>query len=140
MPTDAAGAFCTKISPGFPCLNAKKTKSTASSRVIIKRVIFGSVIVNSLFELISSINRGITEPLDAKTLPYLVPQITVESSPCRDLATKTFYIIALEMPMALIGYTALSVLKQITRLTFVLIAAVSTFSVPIILVLTASIG
>ena len=39
----AAGAFCTKISPGLPCSKAYKTKSTASSNVIMKRVMAGSV-------------------------------------------------------------------------------------------------
>ncbi|MNJ78405.1 hypothetical protein D3C77_761520 [compost metagenome] len=58
----------------------------------------------------------------------------------RDLATMTFSIMALEIPIALIGYTALSVLRQTTRCTWFWIAASRTFSVPMTLVFTASIG
>ena len=62
--------------------------------------------------------KGIADPRDAMTLPYLVPQITVPVSPrLRDAATMTFSIIAFDMPMALMGYTALSVLRQTTELT-----------------------
>ena len=66
--------------------------------------------------------------------------VVFAGSTLRDLATNTFSIIALEMPMALIGYTALSVLRQIMRLTPHWIAASVAFSVPMTLVLTASIG
>ena len=45
------------------------TKSTASSNVIMKRVIFGSVIVIGLPDIICSTQRGITDPRDAITLP-----------------------------------------------------------------------
>ncbi len=55
-------------------------------------------------------------------------------------ATITFSIMALLMPMALIGYTALSVLRQITRWTRAARAASKTFSVPSMLVRTASMG
>ncbi len=58
----------------------------------------------------------------------------------RDDATITFSIIAFEIPMALIGYTALSVLRHTTRFTPAATAASSTFSVPSTLVRTASIG
>ena len=58
----------------------------------------------------------------------------------RDFATATFSSMALVMPIALIGYAALSVDRQITHLTPASIAAVSTLSVPITLVCTASIG
>ena len=54
------------------------------------------------FDLINSINNGITEPLDAITLPYLVPTIVVIPE-FLDFATITFSIIAFEIPMALIG-------------------------------------
>lgn len=47
----------------------------------------------------------------------------------------TFSIIALDMPIALIGYTALSVLRHTIRLTRLAIAASRTFSVPKIFVL-----
>ena len=58
----------------------------------------------------------------------------------RALATINFSAIALEMPIALIGYTALSVLSTTTRLTPLAVAAFITFSVPMTLVRTASIG
>ena len=65
------------------------------------------------------INKGITEPLEAITLPYLVPQINVCSlSTFLDFATNTFSIIDFEIPIALIGYAALSVDKQITFLHY----------------------
>ena len=58
----------------------------------------------------------------------------------RDFATNTFSIIALEVPIALTGYAALSVERQITFLTPSSMAAVRTLSVPRTLVLTASSG
>ena len=48
----AAGAFCTKISPGLALKNANSTKSTDSSMLIINLVIFGSVIDKGLPVLI----------------------------------------------------------------------------------------
>ena len=88
-----------------------------------------------------STNSGITEPREAITLPYRVPQMTVRvPSRLRDMATMTFSIMAFDIPMALMGYTALSVLRQTTRFTRAAIAACSTFSVPSTLVRTASIG
>ena len=59
-----AGAFCTIISPDCACTKVNNTKSTASSKLIIKRVILGLVTVNGLPALICSINNGITEPLE----------------------------------------------------------------------------
>ena len=86
-------------------------------------------------------NNGITEPRDAITFPYLVPHINVLSGDTvLDLATNTFSIIAFEIPIAFIGYAALSVDRHITFLTPYSIAAVSTLSVPNTLVLTASRG
>ena len=50
------------------------------------------------------VNSGITEPLDAITLPYLVPHISVFSGfTVLAFATNTFSIIAFEIPIALIG-------------------------------------
>ena len=57
-----------------------------------------------------------------------------------DLETIIFSIRAFEIPIAFIGYTALSVLKQITFFTLFFIADSKTFSVPKIFVFTASIG
>ena len=71
---------------------------------MMKRVIAGSVMVIGLPVLICSMNSGITEPREHRTLPYRVPQIRVLSGETvRDLATNTFSIIALEVPMALTG-------------------------------------
>ncbi|MNG41060.1 hypothetical protein D3C84_1299930 [compost metagenome] len=66
--------------------------------------------------------------------------MTISLGKFRDLPTITFSIIAFEVPMALMGYTALSVLRQTTRLTPLAIAASNTLSVPMTLVLTASMG
>jgi hypothetical protein len=136
-----AGAFCTKRSQLPPFSKAKRTKSTASSSDIKYLVILGSVIVISLLLLICSIKRGITEPLDAITFPYLVTQIMVlVFDNDLALAIATFSISALDIPIALIGYAALSVLKQITFETLLLTADRITFYVPITLVYVASKG
>ena len=91
--------------------------------------------------LIWSIQRGITEPREHITLPYRVQQIFVFSgSTCLDFATATRSAKALVTPIALTGYAALSVERQITDLTPAAIAAVRTLSVPITIVFTASIG
>ena len=58
----------------------------------------------------------------------------------RDFAIITFSIIAFDIPIALMGYTALSVLRTTHRLTPHSIAARMTFSAPMTLVLTASMG
>ena len=58
----------------------------------------------------------------------------------RDFATTTFSIIALLVPMAFMGYAALSVERHIAAFTPSSIAAVSTLSVPKTLVFTASKG
>ena len=68
----------------------------------MNRVMLGSVIVNGVPFATCPAKSGITEPLEAMTLPYRVTQITVEPL-LRDLAIATFSIIALEMPIAFIG-------------------------------------
>jgi hypothetical protein len=88
-----------------------------------------------------SIQRGITEPLEHKTLPYLVQQILVFSGDTvLDFATATLSSSAFDIPIALTGYAALSVDKQIIDFTPSAIATLRTFSVPKTLVFTASIG
>ena len=57
-----------------------------------------------------------------------------------DLAMATDSSNDLDLPIALIGYAALSVDRQMTASTPSSIAAVKTLSVPMIFVLTASIG
>ena len=102
---------------------------------------FGFVIVIGFPALIWSINKGITLPLLHITFPYLVQHITVPVSfTSRAFAWITFSIIALLIPIALIGYAALSVDKQTIFLTPAFIAAFNTLFVPSIFVLTASIG
>src|SRR4051794_40954342 len=82
-----------------------------------------------------------TDPRDAITFPYRVPHIFISwCARSRDLATKTFSISAFDIPMAFMGYTALSVLRHTTRETPQVAAASITFSVPRTFVLTASTG
>ena len=57
-----------------------------------------------------------------------------------EAATATFSIKALLIPMALMGYAALSVLKQIMRFTLLATAASMVFWVPKTFVFAASIG
>ena len=64
-----AGAFCTRISPLTPFWKANSTRSTASSRLIMNRVIRGSVMVMGFPALIWSIHSGITLPRLHMTLP-----------------------------------------------------------------------
>src|SRR5699024_3439881 len=108
---------------------------------MMNRVILGSVTVSSFPSLIWLMKRGTTDPREANTLPYLVTQISVRSGDTvRAFATTTFSIIALDVPIALTGYAALSVDKQITFFTPSSTAAFNTFSVPKTFVFTASIG
>src|SRR5688572_17382146 len=101
----------------------------------------GSVMVIGFPSFIWFTNNGITDPLDAITFPYRVPHKIVPSAgTVLDFAIITFSIIALDIPIALIGYTALSVLKTITFVTLFLIAASNTLAVPSTFVLTASNG
>ena len=64
-----AGAFWTKMSPLVPFRKANSTRSTASSRDMMNRVMFGSVMVMGLPDLIWSIHRGMTLPREHMTLP-----------------------------------------------------------------------
>ena len=71
---------------------------------MMKRVMAGSVSVMGLPARIWSINRGTTEPREHSTLPYRVQQMAVLSGDTvRALATTTFSIMALLVPMALTG-------------------------------------
>ena len=64
-----AGDFWTKMSPLVALLKAYSTRSSASSRLIMKRVIAGSVIVIGSAWRIWLTIRGITEPRVAMTFP-----------------------------------------------------------------------
>jgi hypothetical protein len=86
-------------------------------------------------------NRGITEPRDSITLPYRTVDTTVRAvGLLRAKAWATFSIIALDMPIALMGYAALSVPRHTTDVTpFALLASI-TLALPNTLVRTASSG
>ena len=73
-------------------------------------------------------------------MPDVAEKIKFYIGDVRDFATMTFSIIALEVPIALTGYAALSVDRHTTFLTPASMAAVSTFSVPMTFVFTASMG
>ena len=82
---------------------------------------------------------------DASTIGDLAKgvQQSVVRAPCpseRPRASTTFSISALDMPIALIGYAALSVERHTTLLTPASIAACRTLSVPSTFVLTACMG
>ena len=71
---------------------------------MMNRVMAGSVTVSSFPSLIWLMKRGMTEPREHMTLPYLVQQMAVFSGETvLDLATITFSIMALEVPMAFTG-------------------------------------
>ncbi|MNT76356.1 hypothetical protein D3C72_2153470 [compost metagenome] len=65
----AAGDFWTKMSPLLPCSKACRTRSTAPSSVIMKRVMAVSVTVSARPDSSCSINSGMTEPREPMTLP-----------------------------------------------------------------------
>lgn len=72
-------------------------------------------------------------------MPWKVPSLSYVPE-LRDFATAIFSSRALLMPIALMGYAALSVERQMTHFTPESMAASRTLSVPMTLVLTASIG
>ena len=77
-----------------------------------------------------------TEPRVYNTLPYLTQLILVFSG--QSTLSANFSIKALVIPIALIGYTLLSVLNSVRFLTLLEIAASITFLLPIILVFMCS--
>ena len=126
------------MSPFLPLKKASLTKLTESSNDIKNLVIDGSVSVRISFFFILLIKKGMRLPLENITLPYLVIQIEVFiffNSFSLALAIATFSIIAFEIPIALMGYTALSVLKITIFLTLFSIDASIIFDVPNTLVL-----
>ena len=64
-----ASKFLMSRSPFSPFLKAYRTKSTASSKDMMKRVMLGSVTMMGFPALIWSIHRGITDPRLHMTLP-----------------------------------------------------------------------
>src|SRR5665647_2740470 len=82
-----------------------------------------------------------TEPREYMTLPYRVTEtVVLDLGWLRANACAVFSISALDMPMALTGYTALSVLRHTTDRTPAAAAASITLWLPMTLVLTAWAG
>src|SRR5690606_13028720 len=101
----------------------------------------GSVKVNALPALSCSTKSGITEPREHITFPYRTVDTTVRAvGLLRAKACATFSIIALDMPMALTGYAALSVPKHTSDATPLALLASITFAEPSTFVRTASRG
>ena len=79
-------SFGIKISPPLILLNELITNSTLSFNVIKNLVISGCVRGNILFlDSFIFLNKGITEPLEFITLPYLTTENNVLSEPERVL-------------------------------------------------------
>ena len=79
-----AFSFGTKTTESLRFDALPRIKSSASSIVMLNRVIPGSVIVMGFFALICSMNFGATEPLLPSTFPYLIPMNLVG---CLSLST-----------------------------------------------------
>lgn len=100
----AGGRLLYQDIPGHAVLKREQYQVTASSRDMMNRVMDGSVRVIGFPALICSIQNEMTDPREHMTLPYRVQQILVLSGDTvRDLATMTFSIMALEVPIALTG-------------------------------------
>ena len=96
---------------------------------------------DELAERVSKSRTAVTNSMRLLKLDERVQQMVVASAlTVRAFAPITFSIIALLVPIALTGYAALSVERQITFFTPESIAAVSTLSVPKTFVFTASRG
>jgi hypothetical protein len=86
-------------------------------------------------------NNGITDPREYITFPYRVITILVfDFGLLRAKDVAVFSIKAFDIPIAFIGYTALSVLKQTTELTPKFSELLRTFALPCTFVATASNG
>jgi len=121
-------------------LNASQTNSTPCSSVIINLVILSSVIGRIPFDR-SERKKGITDPREPNTFPYLTTPKDVSCEPEYELpATNSLSDANFVAPYKLIGELALSVERAITFLTFLSIAASIRFIAPIILVFTHSKG
>ena len=140
-PIVQAGALWTKMSPGRAWVNACSTSCTESASDIRNRVIVGSVTVSGWPARICSMNSGMTEPREYITLPYRTHE-TVVCAPglFRACAWATFSMRALVMPIALTGWTALSVLRNTTAETPLRSHASTTLALPRTFVCTASSG
>src|SRR5699024_10095567 len=136
--TVQAGALRTNKSPGAACEKAYSTRTTASSSDIKNRVIVGSVTVRGSPASACFTNSGITEPREHMTFPYLTVDTVVPLDGLfRAKACAVFSMSALDMPIALMGCTALSVPRHTTERTPLALAACSTYKLPRILVCTA---
>ncbi|TKS59651.1 MAG: hypothetical protein EWM72_01836 [Nitrospira sp.] len=98
--------------------NACQTNSTACSSEIMKRVILTSV-MGSLPVPASDMKKGITDPRDPMTLPYLTTAKRVICTPAYALlATNNLSDASLDAPYKFAGLLALSEDSAITPLTF----------------------
>ena len=113
-----------KISPPSILFKELNTKNTASSNLVKNLLISKCVRGKSLPWAINSLKKGITEPLDAITFPYLTKLKRVPFGPEREFAfTNNFSAQSLVAPYKFIGLQALSVDRAITFLIPHLIAA-----------------
>src|SRR5690554_5778966 len=114
------GIFGTKISPPQACSKACITISTPSCKEMLNLVIFGSVMGRAPPFLFFFKKKGMTEPLDPITLPYLTTENRMGLSPLMLLAaTNSLSEVSLVAPYRLIGAQALSVDKATTLWTCV---------------------
>ncbi len=131
----STGILVTNTSPPWVMNVDVMTKRTASSRVMMKRVISGSVIVTGPPAAICRLNSGITEPRESRTLPN---RVDANMGPSERrmalLADMSRSAMSLEVPITLVGLTALSDEVNNTRLTLFMLAASITFWLPMIFV------
>ena len=107
----------------------------------MKRVISGFVTVRGFPSSSCWQNSGMTDPREAMTFPYRVRHSTGSpGSICRERAITFFSMMALVMPIALMGYAALSVERKMAFCTWFATHAEITLSEPTTFVLTASMG
>jgi len=117
-----------------------QTNSTPSSRVIIKRVILLSVIGRTPLSA-KEIKKGITEPLEPITFPYLTTEkIVLALAEYEFPEINNLSEVNLVAPYKLTGLLALSVERATTFLTPLSIQASIRFIAPKTLVFTHSKG
>ena len=135
------GIFVTNTSPPLALTTDFSTSLAASGTVMTKRVILLSVMVKGPPFLIWRTKRGTTEPREPITLPNLVLLKILRPSFFTALAAViSFSPISFEVPITLVGFTALSLLVKSTYFTPQEVAALIMFSTPTILVWTTSNG
>ena len=104
----------------------------------MRKSVIGNLVTSSL---ISFLNNGTTLPREPITLPYLTTEKLQPPAPDKLLPAMNILSAAnFVAPYRLIGLHALSVERAMTFLTPARIAAVTTFSAPLMFVLAASKG